>query len=64
MKPTLIYEDRVLVRKSKKYIPKRGDVVVFRPPLKNSGLFIKRVAALSGETIQIKDGELYEDANK
>jgi signal peptidase I len=64
MKPTLVYEDRVLVRKSKKYITKRGDVVVFRPPRKNSGLFIMRVAALANETIQIKDGMLYIDGEK
>lgn len=64
MKPTLVYEDRVLVRKNKKYIPKKGDVVVFRPPNKNYSPFILRIAALSGETIQIKDGMLYIDGQK
>ena len=64
MKPTPVYEDRVLARKSKKYIPKRGDVVVFRPPDYPDSPFIMRVAALSGETIQIKDGMLYIDGQK
>jgi hypothetical protein len=63
MKPTLIYEDRVLIRKNKKYVPKRGDVVLFRKP-DNQKFSIKRVAALSGETIQIKDGMLNIDGQK
>ena len=64
MKPTLIYNDRVLVRKSKKYVPKRGDVVAFKSPDDSTIPFIMRVAALAGETIQIKDGMLYIDGQK
>jgi signal peptidase I len=65
MKPTLVYRDRVLVRKSKKYVPKRGDVVVFKPPDKyDDNPFIQRVAALSGETIEIKDKTIYIDGQK
>ena len=65
MKPTLVYRDRVLVRKSKKYVPKRGDVVAFKPPDKyDDNPFIMRVAALSGETIEIKDKILYIDEQK
>jgi len=64
MKPTLIYEDRVLVRKSKRYIPKQGDVVVFKSPDDSTIPFIMRVVALAGETIQIKDGMLYIDGQK
>ena len=64
MKPTLIYNDRVLVRKSKKYIPKRGDVAVFKSQEDSTIPSIMRVAALAGETIQIKDGMLYIDGQK
>jgi len=65
MKPTLVYGDRVLVRKIKKYVPKRGDVVAFKPPDKyDDNPFIMRVAALSGETIEIKDKILYIDEQK
>jgi signal peptidase I len=64
MKPTLIYNDRVLVRKSKKYIPKRGDVVAFKSPKDRNIPFIMRIAATAGETIEIKGNTLYIDGQK
>lgn len=36
--------------------PQRGDIVVFRYPRNPQEYFIKRMIALPGETIQIKDG--------
>lgn len=64
MKPTLFPGDRVLVRKRKKYIPKRGDVIMFKSP-DNPGIpWIKRVAGLQGETIEIKNEILYTDGQK
>lgn len=40
--------------------PKRGDIVVFKPPLQGSQeFFIKRVIGLPGEKIRIKNGEVY-----
>jgi signal peptidase I len=39
--------------------PKRGDVIVFRYPQNPQEYFIKRVIGLPGETIEIKDGEVY-----
>ncbi len=40
-------------------MPKRGTVVVFRPPGKPGEDFIKRVIGLPGDTIQVTNGQLY-----
>lgn len=39
--------------------PQRGDVIVFHPPHNDEEFFIKRVIGLPGETIKLKDGEVY-----
>jgi len=54
-----ILMNRILYRIS---MPKRGDVVVFLPNgNKNSHLYVKRVVGLPGETVQIRDGNVYID---
>jgi len=40
-------------------LPKRGDIVVFHPPLNHEEFFIKRVIGLPGETVKLKDGYVY-----
>jgi signal peptidase I len=64
MKPTIVRGDRIFVRKRKKYVPKRGDVVAFKFPEDRKIPFIMRVAALSGETIEIKNKTIYIDGQK
>lgn len=39
--------------------PKRGDVVIFEPPVTQNEEYIKRIIALPGETISIKEGHYY-----
>lgn len=58
MAPTLDNGDRIVFNKVVYMIgePKRGDIVIIKRPLKN---YVKRVIALPGETIEIRDQELY-----
>ncbi len=58
MEPTLQVGDRILVSKfSYRLGPiRRGDIIVFRFPLSPSRDFVKRVVALSGETVELREG--------
>lgn len=39
--------------------PERGDVVIFRYPVDPQEKFIKRVIGLPGETVKIRDGQIF-----
>jgi signal peptidase I len=60
MQPTLTYNQRVIVEKITYQWrgPRRGDVIVFEVPHEEEPL-IKRVVALPGETIEIRDEAIY-----
>ncbi len=61
MEPTLVKGDRVLVNRFEYRFtdPKPGDVVVFHPPIAPDEDYIKRVVAVGGDTVEVKDGALY-----
>jgi len=46
------------------HAPQRGDIVILRPPTDNSKDFIKRVIALPGERLLIRDGIVYINGRK
>src|SRR2546425_7259646 len=41
------------------HAPQRGDIVILRPPTNNTTDFIKRIVALPGERLLIRDGFVY-----
>ena len=55
--------DRVLVDRSafRCRSPRRWEPVAFRSPAKAGEVVVKRVAGLPGETIEIRDGDVYAD---
>jgi signal peptidase I len=46
------------------HAPQRGDIVILRPPTNNSTDFIKRIIALPGERLLIRDGAIYINGHK
>lgn len=58
MEPTLAVGDRILVSKFIYHFRpvRRGDVIVFHYPLNPGKDFVKRVVALGGETVELRDG--------
>lgn len=61
MQPTLLDGERLVVNKFIYHwrAPIKSEVVIFRYPRDHSRDFIKRVIAVGGDTIEIKDGHVY-----
>ncbi len=61
MRPTLQNAERLVVNKFiyRFRSPERGEILVFRYPRDPSRDFIKRVIAIPGDTIEIKDGRVF-----
>ncbi len=61
MEPTLLQADRVLVSKVDYRLgpPRAGDIVVFNPTTDTSIPFVKRIVAVEGDVVDLRDGQLY-----
>src|SRR5262245_11021915 len=57
MEPTVHAGEHVLTRRASS--AQRGDLIAFRYPLKPDTTFMKRVVALPGETVEIRDKQLF-----
>jgi len=63
MAPTLQPGDRILVWK-RPFDPRWGDIIVFLNPANRKERYVKRVAALPGETIEIRASGIYVDGRR
>lgn len=61
MEPTLFQSDRVLVSKVDYRIgsPSAGDIIVFNPPVDSTIPYVKRVVAVGGDTVDLREGRLF-----
>ena len=61
MAPLLSDQERIFIRKIVYHLEpiQRGDVVVFEYPLDGTKSFIKRIVALPGESVEIRQGLVY-----
>lgn len=63
MEPTLHHQNRLFVYRLG-YEPDNGDIIVFKPRGDQNRYYIKRVIAVEGQSVDIKDGEVYVDGEK
>jgi signal peptidase I len=61
MQPNFVEHERLIVSKVIYLFhePERGDVIVFRPPFVEKTNYIKRIIALPGESVEIRNGKTY-----
>jgi len=61
MIPTLMIKDHLFVNKAIYYFksPERGDIVVFRSPMKDGKDYVKRCVGLPGDVLEVRRGDIY-----
>jgi len=65
MEPGMTPGDRILVNRLayRWWAPSRGDVVVFAFPKDTKRTFVKRVIATEGETVELRDNQVFVNGN-
>ena len=65
MEPGMVPGDRILVNRLayRLWAPTRGDVVVFAFPKDTKRTFVKRVIAVEGETLELRDNQVFVNGN-
>ncbi len=66
MENTIMTGDR-LIGNRLAYIrsnPKRGDIIIFHYPDNEQEIYVKRVIALPGEKVEVRDGKIYIDGSE
>jgi len=64
MEPTVLLGDHLLVDRSPKArFPKRGDIIVFEYPKDPEKNYLKRVVAVAGDRVEMRDATLYVNDN-
>lgn len=60
MVPTILPQDRIAANKQAYRFqdPQRGDLIVFRPVVDRHSRYIKRVIAVAGDTVEIRQGQV------
>lgn len=61
MYPSLVHHERLIVDKLSYFIgnPEKGEIVVFRFPKDQTRDFIKRVIAVGGDSVEMKNGKVF-----
>ena len=63
MEPTLHHRNQLFVYRLG-YEPDNGDIIVFAPRGDKNRYYIKRVIAVEGQTVDIRNGEVYVDGER